>query len=474
MGVLVSDLAGYSGTKGADRWPAIVALALAVASCLPVIVARYPQMSDYPAHLARYHVMLDGGHSPWLAHWYFFQWAWSGNVGVDLLIRPFAAVFGLEMGGRVITGLIVVLTGLGLMAAEWALRRRISAACLLAFAFIWSPMMLIGMLNFGLGQMVALWTFALWVAMGNCAQALRWRPLVMLPLGLVCWGCHISAWGILGIMVFGFEWSRTRDWRSFLAPWPLTLPILVMALLPTTHGEMSYGPVWYLYKQAIWLKAMRDLCTELDILMVVDEVITGFGRTGPLFACEAEGVVPDLMTVAKGLTSGYSPMGAVLLSSRFYRAMADNAPGGSAMGHGFTYSGHPVSAAVGLEVMRLYLEGGILANGQRVGAYFERKLEGLAGHPLIGDIRSRGMLAGVELVTDKAARTRPAADLGLPDHLARIGYANGLLFRAFGDSIVGFAPPLICTEAEIDLLIERFTKTLDDVLAIPAIGRAVA
>ena len=283
MGVLVSDLAGYSGAKGADRWPAIVALVLAVASCLPVIVARYPQMSDYPAHLARYHVMLDGGHSPWLAHWYFFQWAWSGNVGVDLLIRPFAAVFGLEMGGRVITGLIVVLTGLGLMAAEWALRRRISAACLLAFAFIWSPMMLIGMLNFGLGQMVALWTFALWVAMGNCAQALRWRPLVMLPLGLVCWGCHISAWGILGIMVFGFEWSRTRDWRSFLAPWPLTLPILVMALLPTTHGEMSYGPVWYLYKQAIWLKAMRDTWYPLDYLGLVAVVLAigggvAFGR----------------------------------------------------------------------------------------------------------------------------------------------------------------------------------------------------
>lgn len=218
-----------------------------------------------------------------------------------------------------------------------------------------------------------------------------------------------------------------------------------------------------------WLRAVRELCTELDILLVVDEVITGFGRTGPLFASEAEGVVPDLMTMAKGLTSGYSPMGAVMLSDRFYRAMADNSPAGTAIGHGFTYSGHPVSAAVGLEVMRLYLEGGILANGQRVGAYFEQKLSTLSGHPLVGDIRSRGLLAGVELVMDKRTKAKPAADLGLPDHLARIGYANGLIFRAFGDAIVGFAPPLVCTEADIDLLIERFAKTLDDVLGIPAV-----
>ncbi|MDF0544747.1 aminotransferase class III-fold pyridoxal phosphate-dependent enzyme [Sphingobium sp. H39-3-25] len=222
-----------------------------------------------------------------------------------------------------------------------------------------------------------------------------------------------------------------------------------------------------------WLKAIRALCTELDILMVADEVITGFGRTGPMFACEAEGVAPDIMTMAKGLTSGYSPMGAVLLSDRIYRAIADNTQGGASIGHGFTYSGHPVSAAVGLEVMRLYQEGGVLANGQKVGAYFGQKLAALADHPLVGDVRSRGMLAGVELVVDKASKAKPAPALGLPDHLARTGYANGLIFRAFTDGIVGFAPPLICTEADIDLLIERFTKTLDAVLDIKEIRNAV-
>ncbi|HWU03502.1 MAG TPA: aminotransferase class III-fold pyridoxal phosphate-dependent enzyme [Novosphingobium sp.] len=222
-----------------------------------------------------------------------------------------------------------------------------------------------------------------------------------------------------------------------------------------------------------WLSAMSAACRELDILFIVDEVITGFGRTGPLFACEHEGVVPDMMTTAKGLTAGYAPMGALFVSDRIYRAMADNTPPGVAIGHGQTYSGHPVSAAVGLAVLELYEQGGMLANGQKVGAYFGERLASLGDHPLVGDVRSLGLLAGVELVTSKARRETPPAALGLPGHMARIGYDNGLIFRAFGDGIVGFAPPLCITEAEVDLLIERFAKTLDDVLAIKEIRSAL-
>jgi hypothetical protein len=160
-----------------------LAAALALASCLPVLVARYPQMSDYPAHLARYAVMLDGGRSADLARYYSFHWAWTGNVGVDLLIRPFAALFGLEGGGRLIAGLIPPLTGFGLMAVDVALRRRITVASVLAMPFIWSPMMLIGLLNFALGQALALWVFALWVTLG--ARGRRWA-------GTICCLCR---WG---------------------------------------------------------------------------------------------------------------------------------------------------------------------------------------------------------------------------------------------------------------------------------------
>lgn len=222
-----------------------------------------------------------------------------------------------------------------------------------------------------------------------------------------------------------------------------------------------------------WLSAMRRTCRNLDILFVADEVITGFGRTGPLFACERENVQPDLMTLAKGLTSGYSPMGAVLLSERIYRAMADNTPAGVPIGHGFTYSAHPVSAAVGLEVLRLYLEGGLLANGQRVGAYFEQRLRALADHPLVGDVRACGLLAGVELVMNKATKRKPDSSLKLSDTLTRIGYRHKLMFRAFADGTVGFAPPLCCSNADIDLIIERFTRTLDDTLQVQEIRHAV-
>jgi adenosylmethionine-8-amino-7-oxononanoate aminotransferase len=218
-----------------------------------------------------------------------------------------------------------------------------------------------------------------------------------------------------------------------------------------------------------WLKAMRQAAAELDILFVADEVITGFGRTGPMFACEAEGVVPDMLTMAKGLTSGYAPLGALAIGEKIYRAIADNAPAGGPIGHGYTYSGHPVSAAVALAVLRLYDEGGILANGQRVGAYFEERLATLAEHPLVGEVRARGLLAGIEIVADKATKQKFSRAVKLADHLFARGYANGVIFRAFADDIIGLAPPLCCSEREIDLIVSRLRQTLDDMLAIPEV-----
>jgi hypothetical protein len=236
-------------------------IVLALASCLPVLVARYPQMSDYPAHLARYYVMLDGGRSPALAHWYVFKWEWTGNVGVDLLIRPFAAIFGVEQGARVIAGLIPPLTGLGILAVEHSLRGRITPASFLAFAFIWSPMMLIGLLNFTLGLALALLAFALWVRL----EGWRWRWAVFLPIGLVVWLCHLSAWGVLGLLVLGYEVRRRELWRAGLAPWPLLLPLIPLVFSHGTSGDFSYGDRMWDYKLAIWGHAMRDSYAALDI-----------------------------------------------------------------------------------------------------------------------------------------------------------------------------------------------------------------
>ncbi|NRF67505.1 aspartate aminotransferase family protein [Aquincola sp. S2] len=223
-----------------------------------------------------------------------------------------------------------------------------------------------------------------------------------------------------------------------------------------------------------WLKAMADAARELDILFVVDEVITGFGRTGPMFACDAEGVEPDLMTLAKGLTAGYVPLGATMLSEKVYAGIADGAPAGTAIGHGATYSAHPVGAAVALEVLRLYEEGGILAHGEQVAPRFAQGLEALRAHPLVGDARHRGLLGALELVSDKASKRGFDASLGLADRIFNIGYRNGLVFRSFGDHILGFAPALTITEPELDQVFLRLRKTLDEVLEARDVRAALA
>ena len=221
-----------------------------------------------------------------------------------------------------------------------------------------------------------------------------------------------------------------------------------------------------------WLKAMREACRELGILFVADEVITGFGRTGPMFACDAEGVDPDMMTLAKGLTSGYAPMGALLVSDAVYQAIAGANDSGPPLGHGHTYSAHPVSAAIALEVLRLYEEGGLLANGQAHGPRFAAGLQSLTAHPLVGDARSRGLVGAIELVADKATKRAFDPALRLSDQITEIAYRNGLVFRCFGDNILGFAPALCYTAREFDLMFERLARILDEVARIPAVAAA--
>jgi len=220
-----------------------------------------------------------------------------------------------------------------------------------------------------------------------------------------------------------------------------------------------------------WMKAMRDRCREYGILFVADEVITGFGRTGPLFACSEDDIVPDFMTVAKGLTSGYVPMGAVLMSDHVYATIADGA-GPSAVGHGYTYSAHPVSAAVGLAVLRLY-EDGMLDNGVRAGARLMAGLRSLQNHPLVGEVRGRGMLAAIELVVDKERKIPLPASAEPAHRIFDRAWSNGLVIRAFPTGVLGYAPPLCCTDAEIDAILERTVRTLDQTLADPDVRRAM-
>jgi hypothetical protein len=205
--------------------------------------------------------MLDGGHSPWLAKYYGFEWRWTGNLGVDLLIWPMAKLFGLELGSKIITAAIPPLLGLAMMAVEWVLRRRIGVGSMLAFVTIWSPALLMGLTNFSLALALGLFAFALWVLLQNWPR--RW--LLFLPIGVLVWLCHLAGWGVLGLLVFGYEWQRKRGFSAFIAPWPLTLPIIPIVLGGGASGLLGYGKNIGIYKMSIWFMALRDQAMMLDI-----------------------------------------------------------------------------------------------------------------------------------------------------------------------------------------------------------------
>ncbi|TIM37204.1 MAG: aspartate aminotransferase family protein [Mesorhizobium sp.] len=297
-------------------------------------------------------------------------------------------------------------------------------------------------------------------------------------------GSSTAGSGLTAIPAFHAGFGVPYDWqhkipshyayRNPLGSDPQAIIDASVAALRAKIAELGAGRVAAFYAEPIqgsggvlvpptgWLKALHAVCKEHDILFVVDEVITAFGRTGPLFACEEDEVVPDLMTTAKGLTSGYVPMGAVFISDHVYNTIADGA-GKAPVGHGYTYSAHPVSAAVGLECLRLY-EDSLLENGRKAGKRLMEGLRSLADHPLVGDIRGRGMLAAIELVTDKERKTPLPAAADPGPRIFERAWANGLVIRAFNSGILGFAPPLCCTDDDIDGILERTRMTLDQTL----------
>jgi hypothetical protein len=248
----------------ADRRSLGLGILLSLLASLPFWVADTPQLTDYPSHLARYVVMLDGGHDPWLARYYDFAWMVNGNLGADLLMWPLGRLFGPETAGWLLGMLIPVLTGLGLTAVSWVLYRRVGFGALLAFVTIWSPAMGMGFYNFCLSLALALLAFALWVRMEG--RPLRWA--VFLPIGLVVWLCHASGWGVLGILVFGYEWHRRKGVPAFLAPWPLFLPMVAQLLAPAAKGSLSFGANPLRYKSLVWLQALRDQDMVTDVFML--------------------------------------------------------------------------------------------------------------------------------------------------------------------------------------------------------------
>ncbi|HBM62804.1 MAG TPA: aspartate aminotransferase family protein, partial [Pseudomonas sp.] len=207
--------------------------------------------------------------------------------------------------------------------------------------------------------------------------------------------------------------------------------------------------------QTYWPK-IKEILARYDILFVADEVICGFGRTGEWFGSDYYDLKPDLMTIAKGLTSGYIPMGGVIVRDEVAKVISE----GGDFNHGFTYSGHPVAAAVGLENLRILRDEQIIQQvHDKTAPYLQQRLRELADHPLVGEVRGLGMLGAIELVKDKATRARHEGK-GVGMICRQHCFDNGLIMRAVGDTMI-IAPPLVISIEEIDELVEKARKCLD-------------
>lgn len=215
-----------------------------------------------------------------------------------------------------------------------------------------------------------------------------------------------------------------------------------------------------------YFRRIREVLDRHGILLILDEVMCGMGRTGTLFACEQEGVVPDLVAIAKGLGGGFQPIGAVLAHERIVRAIAE---GSGFFQHGHTYMGHPVACAAALAVQQVIERDGLLARVQRLGDQLEAALiERFGNHPHIGEIRGRGLLRGLELVRERSSRAPFDPALRLHARIKAEAMQRGLICYPMGGTIDGrrgdhvlLAPPFIISEAEIGLIVERLGEAID-------------
>ena len=215
-----------------------------------------------------------------------------------------------------------------------------------------------------------------------------------------------------------------------------------------------------------YFRRVREICRRHGVLLILDEVMCGMGRTGTLHACEQEGISPDLMVVAKGLGGGYAPIGALMMQEAIFQALAK---GSGAFQHTHTYMGHPLACAAALAVQRVIRHDNLLANVRSQGTHLSRRLkERFGNHPFVGDVRGRGLLQGVELVADRG--TKEAFDPKLKVHarVKREAMARGLMVYPMGGTVDGergdhvlIAPPFIVDDGAVDVIVERLGEAID-------------
>ena len=230
-------------------------------------------------------------------------------------------------------------------------------------------------------------------------------------------------------------------------------------------AEPVQGAGGVIVPPAQYFQHIQPILRKHDILLVADEVITGFGRTGNMFGSETYGIQPDMMVLAKGLSSGYLPISALVVRGELYEIIARESGQIGVLGHGFTYGGHPVSAAVALETLKIYQERDILGHVRRIAPVFQSALAALADHPLVGQARGVGLIGAVELVADKATKRAFDPSLTAGAKAAKLIQDHGVILRAMGDT-VAFSPPLIIEPADIEQMFDRVRSALDQLIPV--------
>ena len=261
---------------------------------------------------------------------------------------------------------------------------------------------------------------------------------------------------------FAHEGESEEDFATRLAA---ELEQLILDEGPDTVaafiGEPVMGAGGVIVPPATYWDKIQPVLKKYDVLLVADEVICGFARTGQMFGSQTYGIKPDIMTMAKALSSAYLPISATLISDEIYQAVADNTAKIGTLGHGFTYSGHPVSAAVSLETLKIYEERDIVSEVQSKMGLFQEGLRAFTNEDLVGEVRGVGLIGAVELVADKEKKTPfdPVGQVG--GYLAARAQHHGIILRNLGDSI-GFCPPLIIEPSQIEELMAAFGRALAD------------
>ncbi|WP_137177356.1 aspartate aminotransferase family protein [Roseomonas sp. AR75] len=227
-------------------------------------------------------------------------------------------------------------------------------------------------------------------------------------------------------------------------------------------AEPAMGAGGVIVPPATYYEKVQAVLKKHDVLFVADEVICGFGRTGSYWGSQTFGIAPDILVCAKALSASFLPISAVMVNDRVFQALADGSATIGTWGHGFTYSGHPVPAAVAVETLKIYDEMDVVAHAKRVGAHMQKSLRArFADHPLVGEVRGVGLVAAMELVADKPTHRNfdPGAKVG--PRLAKLAEGEGVITRAMVNDSMGFSPPLIITEAEVDEMVARVGRALD-------------